>query len=904
MRFIVFALGKLRVHLLVTLLLVVVKLNAQFEAVDIDGGSNESQVTDIIVVFKMHVDVGYTDWGEGVLQKYTGSMLDETLRSLEVTADLPKEEQFVWTIPGWPLKYIMENSPENKGDALGRAIQNGRVVPHAFAFNVQTEASDLESMVRGFSYTSDLNRGFGLPEARDAKFTDVPSHSWALPTLLSNAGVDLLHIGCNPGSASPKVPTLFWWKGPDGSKLMTFYWSEYYGSGILPPKNWPYKTWLAMIHTHENTGSPSPEDVAKLLKETKKKLPNVNIKMGRLSDFYDKIMEEGPDLPVVEGDMPDTWIHGYMSNPIETKLSKKLQRKTFHVETLGTMMKQWGVTSNSEGELLQPAIENMLLYDEHTFGAALSHGNQHKWTYNDEFKVNKALGHYDYLEATWVEKRNRIRKAQKIVEAILNRKLKKLASSVNVDGKRIVVYNPSAWERGGRVNMFAGVYAKDFHIYGLKDLSTGKITRVYDDKNLLTFDVEAIPAQGYKTYIPILEPIADNQSIVMDKTTNIIENKYFKLQIDKEKGTIKTLVDKQNGRELVNRESEYGFGAYFLERPGQRVIDLYNKNYIKPGAENWAKPEMIRSSVPYKETKIFKGGCNKITYLDMGNAVRATVWCKLGDKDEQSYLMSYTLYENQPYVEINWGVDGKKPNALPEAGWISFSFNVDSPDYRLYRTGGIVNPKTDLLENSNTDYHFLNTSMTLFDADGNGIGLNSPESPAVSIDAPGLFQFTGDKKPKTANVFVNLFNNQWGTNFSEWIEGSFSSKMYLWSYKEYDSEKSFITPSEETRVPLQGVYYDGKAGVHPTSQNGIGISKKGVLVTAFYKSKEGTILRLWEQAGKDGACTVKLTNGGSFERAYRCDLRNNVIDSIGVEIVDDSFSYDLKKNQPVTFILK
>lgn len=29
-----------------------------------------------------------------------------------------------------------------------------------------------------------------------------------------------------------------------------------YGSGVLSPANWPYKTWLAMIHTHENTGAP------------------------------------------------------------------------------------------------------------------------------------------------------------------------------------------------------------------------------------------------------------------------------------------------------------------------------------------------------------------------------------------------------------------------------------------------------------------------------------------------------------------------------------------------------------------------------------------------------------------------------------------------------------------------
>ena len=81
-----------------------------------------------------------------------------------------------------------------------------------------------------------MNSSYHLPPARDAKLTDVPSHSRVLPTVLKNAGVDFLHLGCNPGSASPQVPTLFWWQGPDGSRLLTFYRAEYYGSGILPPE--------------------------------------------------------------------------------------------------------------------------------------------------------------------------------------------------------------------------------------------------------------------------------------------------------------------------------------------------------------------------------------------------------------------------------------------------------------------------------------------------------------------------------------------------------------------------------------------------------------------------------------------------------------------------------------------
>lgn len=885
-------------------LLATFNLSAQIAAVDVDKGSESNEVTDIVVVFKMHVDIGYTDWAEGVLQKYTGNMLDETLQSLEETSHLPKNVQFVWTIPGWPLKYMLDNCPADKKEQLEAAVTSGRIVPHALPVTFQTEASDMENLVRSLATTSEINARFGLPEARDAKLTDVPSHSYVLPTLLKNAGVDFIHFGCNPGSTAPDVPVLFWWQGPDGSKLLSFYWAEYYGSGIMPPKDWPHKTWLAMIHTHENTGAPSPEEVAELLKEAKEKMPNVNIKMGRLSDFHDLLMKENPDLPVVKGDMPDTWIHRYMSNPKETKMAKKLHRKAYGTEILSRQMNVWNMVSDSIEGYIKNAAEEIMLYDEHTFGVAMSHGNQLGWKYGDEYKLNKSLGHYDYIEETWVEKRNRIHKAEKIVAPLLRKQLKKLAASVNIDGKRIVVYNPLPWERGGRVEFFGGIYRKDFHVYALKDALTNKIIPVYEDGNLFSFDVDAIPASGYKTFIPITEPFKVQPSVLIDEESNTLENDFFKLKIDKKKGTLLSLYDKKNKLELAAADNTYGFGGYFMEQPGFDRISQYNKDYVKPGSEYWANQEMTRPPYAKKGDDVYFGICEKITYQHMGNAVRATIWGKLNDGDEQKYLVSYTLYEKQAYVEVNWGVDGKKPNSSPEAGWLSFPFNVENPNYGALRTGGIVDAKTDFVKNTNFDYFFLNTSISLYDAAGKGVALNCPESPAVSIDEPGLWRYSREKNFTTGDVFVNLYNNQWGTNFTEWIEGSFSSKMYIWSYDKYDAATSLITPTEETRIPLMGVFYDGKAGEHPLSQEGISINRHGVLLTAFFNVQEGTVLRFWEQAGKSGKCTISLAKNSGFKRAYPCDLRNNIFDTKGISIENDSFSYTLNANQPISFILK
>ena len=901
------------------LLVFPVLLQAQISAVEAGKGSAASNVTDIVVAFKMHVDIGYTDWAGAVLQKYAGPMLEKTLAFIDQTASLPKSEQFVWTIPAWPLQYMLDNcSPENKL-RLEKAIKEKRIIPHALPFTVETESGDMENLTRGLSFADNINRKYGLEPARDAKFTDVPEHSWVIPTLLKNAGVDILHIGCNPGSASPDVPTLFWWQGPDGSKLLTFYWAQYYGSGILPPKDWPHKTWLAMIHTHENTGAPDPKEVAALLKEAKEKMPNARIHIGRISDFYDLLMKENPQLPVIKGDMPDTWIHGFMSMPEEVKTNKVFQRETYVTEQLNTQMNLWKGKDVSIDKYVNKAAENMLLFDEHTFGGAISHGHQQFWKYGDEFKINKAEGNYYFLEKSWEEKSAYAKQAEKIISPLKRNLLFELVKSVKDTTAHVTVYNSLPWTRSGRVKLFEDYYENPSHpvplIKAVKDLETGKIIPVYQDHNLLSFDATEIPAGGYKTFVVANDDAASASTLSANEQNNVFENKYFKLTINPFTGTLQSVFDKQNNRELVDARSKYAFGEYVYEQLGQDQIETYNKNYIKPGNEEWAGQEFIRlkDQLPNQGTIRFTGKCDKIEWLKNKTMVRATAMCQLNDSSAQRYLVSYTLYQNQPYIEITVGLDGKKPVLNPEAGWLALPFALNKPEYRLLRTGGIVDPQKDLVNKANHDFYFLNTAMAMYDQAG-GIGLNCPHTPGVSIDQPAIGVYSKTKTLSTGTVFSNLYNNVWGTNFTEWVEGSHSAKFYIWSYKNYDAESAFITPAEETRTPLSAAFYAPTSlafahnyettGELPNMQSGLALDRKGIVVTSFNKRGKEATIRFWEQAGRSGKCTVKLPGNASFSKAYLCNLRGEQLDKNGITITNNSFVFEIGANQPRTFILK
>jgi len=319
------------------------------------------QTDNVIVVFKTHFDIGYTDLAGSVVNKYQTSMIEGALKVIDKTKSLPGDEHFTWTLPAWPMQQILSgSSPEVKARVV-EALKSKYLAVHALPFTIETEASDLENLARIFQSSSDISREYGIPLPRDAKMTDVPEHTWILPTILANAGVRFLHLGCNAASQSPEVPDLFWWEGPDGSRVLTFYNPKYYGTDIVPPSNWPYKTWIAIMHTNDNIGAPAPEVVEKTLADIKRLNPNARISLGRMSDFYDLIIQENADIPIVRKDMPDTWIHGYMSKPEEVKISRRIKKDMFTLDMLNSQLNLWKSAENDISALLKKAVENSLL---------------------------------------------------------------------------------------------------------------------------------------------------------------------------------------------------------------------------------------------------------------------------------------------------------------------------------------------------------------------------------------------------------------------------------------------------------------------------------------------------------------------------------------------------------------
>jgi alpha-mannosidase len=864
---------------------------------------------EIIIVFKTHFDIGYTDMAKAVVDRYRTTMIDQALDIVDLNRALPPERRFVWTLPGWPMTKIAEDWPGQTPERKARveaAFKDGRFVVHALPFTLHTELLEPEDLVRGLGFSSRLSRAAGFPLPRDAKMTDVPSHSWILPTLLTSAGVEFLHLGCNAASRSPLVPPLFWWEGPDGSRLLTMYSAAGYGTGLVPPADWPYRTWLALIHTGDNEGPPKPEDVDKIFAEAAAKLPGVKVRIGRLSDFSDAIKAEKAEIPVVRGDMPDTWIHGPMSDPMGSILARNLRPSLGTAEALATHLATWGVAVQpGSAAALGAAYEQSLLFGEHTWGGALywvtEYGAKTKWGYGDVWKKERAEGRFKRLEESWAEHRAYIEKARDLAAPVLAGEMKALAGATGPDGPRVVAFNPLPWKRSALVPVkFPGDSPRSVY-----PAEGGPSIPVISDASGSRFLAADVPPFGYRTYITSRKPTYWTGP-ALDKVAANMESRWFRVEFDRVRGTVASIFDKRNGRELIDTSAQAAFGQYLYERFDTDRVAAFRRAYVKIAAD-WGVAELGKPNLPPASQAPYRAITPAKTELSFDRTQLTTTAIMTSPPSRDipyAVTTRLTLYPDAPYFDLEMTLLKKPADPWPEAGWIALPFKIESPRLRLGRLGSIVDSEADIVAGSNRYLFAVNTGVALYDPNGNGVGVCSPDSPLISLDEPGLWKYSPNYVPRKPRVFVQLFNNQWTTNFRFWNEGTITARVRVWAFARYEGVESLVRPSLETRYPMRAEAADGPKGPLPAVQSGLEILPAGTLVTAFGPNPdgEGTILRLWELAGRSGRCTVRLPAGMKAGEIQPVDLRGRPVGrSFAIE--GGTFAFEQKAFAPITFLI-
>ena len=393
----------------------------------------------VVIVYKTHFDIGYTDLAKNVVNLYRTAMIERTLQVIDANRELPKQRQFVWTIPGWPMEQMLwkGQNPQRKAK-IEQAIRNGNLVVHALPFNTHTETMEIEDVVRGLYHSSDVARRYGLPLPR-REDDGRAGATWLMPTVCRHAGIDFFHIGVNDATSAPKTPLLFWWEGPDGSRLLTML-TNTYGTWRDPPKDWPCATWLAILLTYDNCGPPGPETVKSDLDFYAKNYPGVEVHVGQLSDFYDALTrEELSRVPVMR---PTSRTAGSTVRPVRRAVAARLPWPPTAIgdRIPGDAQCGLGCEDSDPRQAVAAAYEQSLLWSEHTWGLA-----NINFTYRKEGSITKAIPgpekDIQRMLASWQEHSDYARNIRNTLEKPCGEQMRALAGHVRGAGRRVVVFN-------------------------------------------------------------------------------------------------------------------------------------------------------------------------------------------------------------------------------------------------------------------------------------------------------------------------------------------------------------------------------------------------------------------------------------------------------------------------------
>lgn len=270
----------------------------------------------IRVIFKTHLDIGFTDMAETVTNRY---LERDIPRAIETAEYFRRHDhggfRYCWTVGSWLLYEYLERSNSLERRKLEAAVERGDIAWHALAFTTHSEFAG-ESLFRfGLTLSQKLDARFGR-KTTGAKLTDVPGHTRGIVRPLAEAGVKLLHIGINPVSAAADVPPLFRWRDGGGNEIIVAYQPDY-GSMLEIPGG---DTGYLIVVGGDNTGAQSPEVVLELLKQYPE---------ARTATFNDLAAELEPlreTLPVVTSEIGDSWIHGVGSDPWKVARFRELCR--------------------------------------------------------------------------------------------------------------------------------------------------------------------------------------------------------------------------------------------------------------------------------------------------------------------------------------------------------------------------------------------------------------------------------------------------------------------------------------------------------------------------------------------------------------------------------------------------
>jgi hypothetical protein len=679
-------------------------------------------ISRVIVVFKTHLDIGYTDLAEKVLKNYRDSFIPASVE-LAFKANAGGKKRFVWTVGSYLVYHYLSHPdvPPERKERLEEALRLGWIRWHALACTTHTELLDAPLLRFNLSLSKDLDRRYGKSTIA-AKMTDVPGHTVAMVPLLAGAGVEYLHIGVNSGSRMPRTPPLFVWRY--GSADVVVNYAGAYGEPAILPEyaseTGTERVCLEFAHAGDNAGPPGAGELEALYAGLAARYPGADIEAGSLDDFALCIRRIRDKLPVVDEEIGDTWIHGAASDPLKVAWYREL----LHLKD------RWMEEGTLTGDCYTEFMENLLLVAEHTWGTDSKRYLQDysNWKKEDFRKARAAgsideekLSSYNRLLLASFGRHGELFRTQKLA-SYSNFEASHREQRAYIDKALAALPESLAAQAKPRLERLARGFTGSF---------SGRKAELFEPFNINGWTV-TVGSHGEITHLK-------NSGLGLDKEVSFCRFSY----------------EVFNGLAPDHSVFDYGRGM-------KDNWVWFDPSFAKPGL---SFEEGIKAGRYEADTASLSiEGDRLLVSLKMPRFICEDYGCPREIVLEHRFggnSIASTLY-----------LSGKDANRIPEALWLGMNFSVANANrWKMIKFGNALSP-LDVVSGGSRRLHCVE-ELRYRAADG-VIRVIPEHSPLMTLGSPCLYDTGDEYGDPGAGVHFLLFNNRWGTNFKQWFEDDVS----------------------------------------------------------------------------------------------------------------------------------
>ena len=728
----------------------------------------------VYLVQHVHTDIGYTRPQTEILPEHL-RYIDYALDYCDLTDDYPDDSKFRWTCEiSWAVREYVKRRPPEQIERLKRRIEEGRIEICGMFLNM-AEIADEASLAASLQPLREFKDVYGIP-VRSTMQNDVNGAAWCLPDYFSSIGIRYLAMGINKTrSLLPfDVPTPFWWESPSGKRVLALRADHYHTGnackihlgnvGIfrtnllnylvdLERRGYPFDR-VSVQHSGYHTDNSPPALIeSRLAKEWNEKYAWPKLRVATVQEFLEYIETNHSDeLPVHRQAWPDWWTDGFGSAARETAASRKTHSGMHTNQGLLAMAAMLGAELPA-GVMDRAAgvQEDLLFYDEHTYGAAES--------ISDPMAENTMV--------QWGQKSSYAWDAVKDGRMLREEALGLLQDFVpRSDVPTVAVFNTLNWSRSGVFEVFidSEILPRDKEFRIVDPVSgeaiPAQVLGGRAEGNYWALWVTDVPALGYKLYrIEVEENPRENVSGGV-ASVNSLENEFYRVTIDSKSGAIESLFDKEMKLELVDQESPWKLGQLVYETlPEGRELILGS---------------FQRTSLESVEVEPARVG---------------PVWRSIGIRGKMrgcaGIRVEIRLYGTEKRIEIHCSLR-KLPVTAAEAVYVTLPFQWQEGEILYEAQGGTVRPGKDQIPRTASDWCTMQNFVSVRNWRGQII-MSCDEAPLVQFGGFNLGKWMEISKVEKPHVFSYVMNNYWFTNFRATQEGELKWSYHLTSTRETDN---------------------------------------------------------------------------------------------------------------------